>query len=122
MLVQMMLIAFICVFIVDMAKIPTQIIDWVYSHFLKARWEAADGGRNMWKPWECSLCMTWWVSLIYVFFSPAYTFLAWETFACAALCAFMAEPICHIMHCVKDILGITCNRITERLENGRKNS
>lgn len=70
-IVNLILIAFICVFIVDISGAIDSIksgIKWVLT---KGKMTNSD---YMLKPFDCSLCMTFWSGLIYLIIIGQFTF------------------------------------------------
>jgi hypothetical protein len=63
------------------------------------------------KPFDCSLCMTWWVGLFYLLFTFQISLL---NICIVLLYAIFAENIRHIIILIKDILGFICNKLTPK--------
>jgi hypothetical protein len=91
---NLLLIAAILVFIIDLSGITQSI-----QHLLK-KWLNTNRDIVI-KPFMCSLCMTWWTTLLIVIFSGNFSIplLAY----CAAL-SFMTPVIASILRMVQDIV------------------
>lgn len=97
MIYNLLLIAFICVAITDIAGFPEEIKrlvwKWVFKDKREYRYFSA-------KPFDCSLCQTFWVGLIFIILSGAFTL---ENLALVLLSAVFTPIIKDVIILVKDI-------------------
>lgn len=66
------------------------------------------------KPFDCSLCMTFWTCMGYAVFSGN---LSVKTVLLACLLAFLSENITHLMILVKDCIGFLTNKAEDRIND-----
>lgn len=93
MIVNLLLITLIIVFIIDLSGIIDSI-ETVLSKFL-------NGKARVPKPFSCSLCMTWWVGLIYLLCIHQFT-LIWISIV--ALFAFLTPVFSAILVWIRETL------------------
>ena len=93
MIVDLLLITLIIVFIIDLSGIIDSI-ETVLSKFL-------NGKARVPKPFSCSLCMTWWVGLIYLLCIHQFT-LIWISIV--ALFAFLTPVFSAILVWLRETL------------------
>lgn len=65
------------------------------------------------KPFDCSLCMTWWAGLVYIAVNGC---LDLPHIALVALMAYMAERVKEALELVSDIFGTTIDKLKEILK------
>lgn len=102
--INLLLIALVVVFIVDLS---TFTASWKR---LLGRWLNIAVGTV--RPFDCSLCMTWWVCIIYVLCVGAFSI---PVLAYIALLAYMAYPIGQAMLLIRELVFKLINKILERL-------
>lgn len=102
--IELLLIAMVVVFIVDLSTFTTS---WKTA---LGRWLHIQVGSV--KPFDCSLCMTWWVCIIYALCAGAFSI---PVLAYIALLAFMAYPFSQAMILLRELVFIFINKIHERL-------
>lgn len=93
MIVNLLLITLIIVFIIDLSGIIDSI-ETLLSKFL-------NGKARVPKPFSCSLCMTWWVGLIYLLCIHQFT-LIWISIV--ALFAFLTPVFSAILVWLRETL------------------
>ena len=95
--VKILLTAWLVVFVVDLSG---------FTQTWKAtlgRWLHVEPGNLRCKPFDCSLCMTWWVTLLVVILAGRLSFV---TVGFCALCALFSDVLATTTTFVKDaILG-----------------
>lgn len=95
---SIILINFIIVFIIEFSGIITDISKfiWRYSHPGK-QWTY----QMIRKPWSCGLCLTFWITLIYMlFFKSILIALAIASFS--ALCTIITKNIINLFYRLTD--------------------
>lgn len=94
---NLFLIAFICVAIIDISgfveEIKPKIWKWVFNGKKEYRQFSL-------KPFDCSLCCTWWTGLIYLLIAGAFTL---QNIALTLLIAVLTPTIKDIIILIKDI-------------------
>ena len=77
-MLELMLIAAVCVFIVDVSG-------WTQAwKGALARWTHAASSEGRLRPFDCSLCCTWWAGLLWCIFTRQFSLPAVELCALAA--------------------------------------
>lgn len=94
MFIDLLLITLIIVFIIDISGVIDSIED-TLSKWLK-------GKAKVPKPFSCSLCMTWWVGLIYLLYVGEFTLL-W--IAVVALFAHLSGVLGTLLIWVREMLN-----------------
>lgn len=102
--VNLLLVALVVVFIVDLS---TFTASWKNA---LGRWLHIQVGSV--KPFDCSLCMTWWVCLIYALCVGEFSIIL---LAYIALLAFMAYPMSQLLLVVRELVFKLINIISEKL-------
>lgn len=98
-MLNILLIAIIAVFIVDLSG--------VVDYAKRALWKRLYKGlpyKEDWtiKPFNCSLCITWWMGLLYILFTGMFT---WKYIAFVALISFLTPVIKDIMILIQDLFN-----------------
>ena len=65
------------------------------------------------KPLDCSFCMNWWVSLLYIYITNNLTL---STILFALLCSTLTPVISDMIYLIRDILGFILLKISELLK------
>lgn len=94
----MILIAFILVFIIDISGFITSLKKAISYLLTKGR--IVKDNYSL-KPFDCSLCMTFWVGCIYYLVIGDFTLL---NLAYICLCSFLTPSIKDILYSLQDIL------------------
>lgn len=106
---NLFLIAFIVVFIVD----NTDFMDTI-KKFIWKRWIKEGDYRNLQlKPFDCSLCGTWWLCLAYLIIFHKFTLL---TVAFTALLSFLTPQIKDLQNLIADTIQLIINFIYTIIE------
>lgn len=95
-MLNLLLICLILVFIIDISGFVDTVKHWIWKWLYKTK-EYRDF--NL-KPFDCSLCATWWSGLIYLCF----TGLSWEMVAYVALLAYLTPIFKDIILFIKDLM------------------
>ena len=97
-LINLLLIQLLVVFIVDLSGVMT--------HIKKAIWKWLKGKDKPYKdfemkPFDCSLCTTWWTGLIYLLITHSFTI---PYILVVAGLAFLASTAASLLQLIKDTL------------------
>lgn len=100
--IQQLILAWVVVFVIDLSGFTDAWRDALtralHLHELRPL-----------KPFDCSLCMTWWVTLIYPICTGDFSLL---TIATAAALAFMSSTISRLALFIYDTLMWVINKVT----------
>ena len=91
------MICLVLVFVIDISGVVDHIKRLVWRFAYKGKREYHDYEA---KPFDCSLCSTWWCGLIYLCFTQ----LTWCNVAYVALLAFLTPIFKDLMYLVKDFI------------------
>lgn len=109
MIVDLLLITIIVCFIVDISGVVEQVKRALVRFVSKGNTDYDFS----FKPFDCSLCMTWWCGIIYIAIYGHFNLCG---LLCCALFAFAADTITSIMTLAKDLIGAFINRIYDKLQ------
>ena len=101
---QQAILAAVVVFIVDLSGFTESRRD-ALARALKVR------NLRPLKPFDCSLCMTWWTCLLYPICTGDFSLL---TLANAAALALLSQPLSAVMLFIVESLNWLFNKITPR--------
>lgn len=101
---QQAILAAVVVFIVDLSGFTDSWRD-ALARALKVR------NLRPLKPFDCSLCMTWWTCLLYPICTGDFSLL---TLANAAALALLSQPLSAVMLFIVESLNWLFNKITPR--------
>lgn len=107
-LIDILMIAWLCVFVIDCTTILPDFENWVKSH--RGWWCRTYRNR---KPFTCSLCMSWWLSLAWIIINNRFTL---PYIAFGALVAYLTPIIKAIAQLVVDCIQRCIIRIDARDE------
>ena len=96
---NLFLISLLLVFIIDLTDVVETIKRLVWRWVFKTRPDKTYQD-FCFKPFECSLCMTWWCGLIYLCFAG----LSWVNVAYVAFLAFFTPIWKSLLYLVKDFV------------------
>lgn len=102
-IVNSLAIAFTVIFIVDVSGF-TKSWRSVVAHFL----HTTEANLKPLKPFDCSLCMTWWTTLLYTVLSGNFSFL---NVAFCGLLALLAFPIGQLCIFIREGLNTLIGRM-----------
>lgn len=105
---DLLLITFVICFIIDISGIVESVKKLISTKLLG--FKSTDFSI---KPFDCSLCMTWWVGLIYIYCIGQMSILG--VFV-VAMFSFMASNITVLMLAIKDLIGSLINKIFDLCE------
>ena len=103
-IIDLLLVALITIYIVDLSGFTDTILDlasgWMHRKVTKLR------------PFTCSLCMVWWVCLVYLLVVGEFTI---PLVALSALLSYLSVPIGQLLSFIKEsFLAIVC-KLTDKL-------
>ena len=93
--IQLLLLAWVVVFIVDLSDVTGELASWLHREKLR-------------KPWSCSLCMTWWTGLIWALTTGS---LTWGVVAYLAALAFFTNPLALLADNLREFIIKLINKI-----------
>lgn len=105
MILNLLYISLIVVFITDHSGIM-ETIKSALGKWLRCRVERL-------KPFDCSLCMTWWCGMLYIAIAEDFTL---GNIAMVALFALFADKIADTLSLVRDLLTKVINEIYQRFK------
>lgn len=94
---NLFMISLVLVFIIDISGVIDHIKRFVWKWVYKGKREYRDFEM---KPFDCSLCATWWCGLIYLCFTQ----LSWVNVAYVAFLSYMTPIWKDLMYLVKDFI------------------
>ena len=97
---NLLIIQFLCVFVLDYSG----AVDDLFTPLVKRITGAKIG--NLGKPWSCSMCMSFWLGLLYILVAGNFTF---PYLAAVAALSALTPVTLDLMHLVKDL----CTRIID---------
>lgn len=95
MILDLIYLTLIVCFIVDLSGFVDVFKEWLY-YFLKGR--KTPYKEYSFKPFDCSLCMTWWSGIVYLLFTGN---LSVQNIFVVALFAYSAEIFSEFMYTIK---------------------
>lgn len=104
--VDISLAALVTVFIVDLSGFTRS---WKGA---LGRWLKTDPDKLRVRPFDCSLCMTWWATLIVALAEGSLTF---GTTAFCALCALLADTMGATLVLIKDLILAALDAVYKRI-------
>ena len=104
----MLLITFVVVFIIDNPGVIDSIKKWIWKRYIKI----GDYNNINLKPFDCSLCSTWWINLIYIAITGKFSILY---IAFSALLSLLASNIADFQRWIKDLLTTIINLLYKLL-------
>lgn len=105
--IEMLMITIMIVFIIDLSGFVLEV--------KRAFWKLLFGKKSKFvdfsfKPFTCSLCMTWWTLLIYLFITKQNSIYA---FFIASVLSYYTTLIGFVMIFIQDATGSVMNKITD---------
>lgn len=107
----MFIIACIVCFIIDVSGFVQSMKRLYLRRFWKMK--NPDISSLSWKPFDCSLCSTWWSCLLYIIIAGRLTLIY---ILVAAMLAMISSNISGFMLCIKDFLAAVECRIQKLIE------
>lgn len=109
MAVDLFLIAVIVCFIIDCSG----IVESVKRGIVKVVFRKIRSTNFRIKPFDCSLCMTFWCCLFYAYISHHLTILV---FAYICLLSHLTTTITQLLYVIQEVIGNLLNRISDKIE------
>lgn len=107
-MIDLLFISVIIVFIIDLSGIMPNIKGMISLLLTNGKIRKTDYSI---KPFDCSLCMTFWIGLIYtLIFNPTISYLC---FVC--LLSFFTEVIKNILYFMKDVINELITKMYNKL-------
>lgn len=100
---NLLFISVIISFIIDCSGIVDSVKSMISRYILNIR-----SVNYSIKPFDCSLCMTWWTGLIYIYWIGQFSIIG---VFIVALFSYFSSHISLILMTVKDIIGLLINKI-----------
>lgn len=110
MIIDLILIQLIIVYIIDLSGVIDSIKLFISKHLTKNKIVTTNFSL---KPFDCSLCSTWWIGLIYLIICHSFTI---PYIALVALLSFLTPISSNILLLMKDLIGFEINKIYEWLQ------
>lgn len=110
MIIELILIQLIIVYIIDLSGVVDSIKLFISKHLTKNKIVTTNFSI---KPFDCSLCSTWWIGLIYLLICHSFTI---PYIALVALLSFLTPISNNILLLMKDLIGFEINKIYEWLQ------
>lgn len=104
--VDLLLVASITIYIVDLSGFTQS-----WRSALARRMHINETNLRPLKPFDCSLCMTWWVCLIYALIEGQ---LSLQVIAYSALLSFLSVPIGQAMIFIREWLSWITDKLMPR--------
>lgn len=108
-MLNLLCLAIIVVFIVDISGAVDSFKKFISWALTKGR--LMSDNFNL-KPFDCSLCSTWWTGIIYLLITNTFTI---QMVTYVALLAFLANVFANILLLMKDILLYVTNKLSNLL-------
>lgn len=103
---QLLLVASVTIYIVDLSGFTDS-----WRKALARRMHINEANLRPLKPFDCSLCMTWWVCLIYALIKSQ---LSLPVIAYSALLSFLSVPIGQAMIFIREWLSWITDKLMPR--------
>ena len=101
-ILNLLIITAIICFIVDISGITDTFKHFLWKKFVKV----GDYHQLSIKPFECSLCMTWWLTLLYIILTHHFTI---PYIGCCAMLSLLSSNISDLLRWIKDLLVTLTN-------------
>ena len=105
MILRLLLLTLIVIFVIDFSGFP-DTIKRALGKWLRCRVERL-------KPFDCSLCMTWWCGLLAIVICRQFTLC---NIAVVALLALFADKIADVLRLVRDIISKGISKLYDIFE------
>lgn len=110
MIIDLILIQLIIVYIIDLSGAVESFKLFISKILTKGKIQTTNFDL---KPFDCSLCSTWWIGLIYLLICHSFTI---PYIALVALLSFLTPVSNNILLLIKDLIGFEINKIYEWLQ------
>lgn len=98
---ELLIISALVIYIVDLSGFTDSWKNFLFRHF-------KTNTKNM-KPFDCSLCMTWWVGLIYLAFSGQFTL---PMIGMVAALSYLSYPIGQVFIFIHEGINFIIDKLT----------
>ena len=109
MIIELILIQLIIVFIIDLSGVVDSIKLFISKHLTKNKIVTTNFSI---KPFDCSLCSTWWTGLIYLLICHSFTI---PYIALVALLSYLTPLSSSILLLIKDLAIFLINKLNMKL-------
>ena len=109
MIIELILIQLIIVFIIDLSGVVDSIKLFISKHLTKNKIVTTNFSI---KPFDCSLCSTWWIGLIYLLICHSFTI---PYIALVALLSYLTPLSSSILLLIKDLAIFLVNKLNMKL-------
>ena len=109
MIIELILIQLIIVFIIDLSGVVDSIKLFISKHLTKNKIVTTNFSI---KPFDCSLCSTWWIGLIYLLICHSFTI---PYIALVALLSYLTPLSSSILLLIKDLAIFLINKLNVKL-------
>lgn len=109
MIIDLILIQLIIVFIIDLSGVVDSIKLFISKHLTKNKIVTTNFSL---KPFDCSLCSTWWIGLIYLLICHSFTI---PYIALVALLSYLTPLSSSILLLIKDLAIFLVNKLNTKL-------
>ena len=109
MIIELILIQLIIVFIIDLSGVVDSIKLFISKHLTKNKIVTTNFSI---KPFDCSLCTTWWIGLIYLLICHSFTI---PYIALVALLSYLTPLSSSILLLIKDLAIFLVNKLNMKL-------
>lgn len=103
-IIDLILVALVTIYIVDLSGFTDTWLK-VLSHYKGRKIQEL-------KPFSCSLCMVWWVCLIFLLVTGNLTL---PMVAFTALLSFLSVPLGQMMHLIRETILMVINKLQDLL-------
>ena len=98
--INLFLLTIIVCFVIDVSGIVNSIKRLYLKKVFKLK--IPDISSLVWKPFDCSLCMTWWTGIVYLLIAGQFTL---ANLAFVTILAALASEISEMIRLAKDIIA-----------------
>ena len=109
MIIELILIQLIIVFIIDLSGVVDSIKLFISKHLTKNKIVTTNFSI---KPFDCSLCTTWWIGLIYLLICHSFTI---PYIALVTLLSYLTPLSSSILLLIKDLAIFLINKLNMKL-------
>jgi hypothetical protein len=113
---QVAAIALCTTALISLWEIPTQLINWI---FLRVGRSVDPLNREPIKPFECALCMTTWLAIIYTLLTVPLVQLRPSHFLTCLFWAYMTEIIYRFLLFLQDAVCGLMEKLTDKIRDDK---
>lgn len=108
-MINLIIITLLTVFVIDLSGIVQTFKNWLHRKYIKV----GDPNNIHLKPFDCSLCSSWWLGLIYLIVTHQFTF---PLIAFQALLSFLTPVIGDFLIWIKDAITKLINLLYKLID------